>query len=284
MDNGENRLLVDLNADLLAEIDLGHTEEVWFTGQDGYKLQGWITYPPDFEPARQYPAILEIHGGPMGQYGRAFMHEFYFLAAQDYVVFWSNPRGGQGYGEDHLAAIANAWGTVDYDDVTAWADYMTAQPYVNPARTGVTGGSYGGYMTTLIIGRTDRFRAAVAQRVVSNLISFYGGSDLNGTRTENLIGTAQPPWEAFAQYWEQSPMRFIGHARTPTLVIHSEQDKRCPPEQGEQVFVALKRLGVETELIMFPEEGHDLSRNGRTDRRIARLNHILRWFDKYLKS
>jgi len=284
MDNGENRLLVDLNADLLAEIDLGHTEEVWFTGQDGYKLQGWITYPPDFDPARQYPAILEIHGGPMGQYGRAFMHEFYFLAAQDYVVFWSNPRGGQGYGEDHLAAIANAWGTVDYDDVTAWADYMTAQPYVNPARTGVTGGSYGGYMTTLIIGRTDRFRAAVAQRVVSNLISFYGGSDLNGTRTENLIGAAQPPWEAFAQYWKQSPMRFIGHARTPTLVIHSEQDKRCPPEQGEQVFVALKRLGVETELIMFPEEGHDLSRNGRTDRRIARLNHILRWFDKYLKS
>ncbi|MCA9545291.1 MAG: S9 family peptidase, partial [Myxococcales bacterium] len=143
--------------------------------------------------------------------------------------------------------------------------------------------SYGGYMTTLIIGRTERFKAAVAQRVVSNLISFYGGSDLNGTRTESLIGAAQPPWEAFAAYWQQSPMKTIGQARTPTLVMHSEQDKRCPPEQGEQVFVALKRLGVETELILFPDEGHDLSRSGRTDRRIARLHHIQRWFDRFLK-
>jgi len=283
MAGGETRLLVDLNADLLAEIDLGHTEEVWFAAPDGYKLHGWITYPPEFDPERPYPAILEIHGGPMGQYGRAFMHEFYFLAAHDYVVFWSNPRGGQGYGAAHLAAIANAWGTVDYDDVMAWTDYVAAQPYVDAARLGVTGGSYGGYMTTLIIGRTARFKAAVAQRVVSNLISFYGGSDLNGTRTESLIGATQPPWEAFEAYWQQSPMKAIGNARTPTLVIHSEQDKRCPPEQGEQVFVALKLLGVETELILFPEEGHELSRNGRTDRRIARLNHILRWFDTYLK-
>ena len=156
------------------------------------------------------------------------------------------------------------------------------RPYIDPARLGVTGGSYGGFMTTLIIGRTDRFKAAVAQRVLSNLVSFYGGSDLNGTRTESLIGAAQPPWEAIEEYWAQSPMKYIGQTRTPTLVLHSEQDKRCPPEQGEQVFVALKRLGVETELILFPEEGHELSRNGRTDRRIARLKHILRWFDTYL--
>mgnify|MGYP000844884027 FL=1 len=282
MDSGETRLLADPNEALLAEIDLGHTEEVWFEGADGYKLHGWITFPPDFDAARRYPSILEIHGGPMGQYGRAFMHEFYFLAAHDYVVYWSNPRGGQGYGAAHLAAIANRWGTIDYDDVMAWTDFMAAQPYIDPARLGVTGGSYGGFMTTLIIGRTNRFKAAVAQRVLSNLVSFYGGSDLNGTRTESLIGADQPPWEAIEQYWAQSPMKYIGQACTPTLVLHSEQDKRCPPEQGEQVFVALKRLGVETELILFPEEGHELSRNGRTDRRIARLNHILRWFDTYL--
>ena len=283
MADGETRLLADLNADWLAEIDLGHTEEVWFTAADGYKLHGWITFPPDFDPTRQYPSILEIHGGPMGQYGRAFMHEFYYLAAQDYVVYWSNPRGGQGYGEDHLAAIAGQWGTVDYEDVMAWTDFMAAQPYVDPTRMGVTGGSYGGYMTMLIIGRTQRFKAAVAQRVVSNLLSFYGGSDLNGRRAESLVGMDAPPWEAFAAYWQQSPMSAIGNARTPTLIIHSEQDKRCPPEQGEQVFVALKLLGVATELILFPDEGHELSRNGRTDRRIARLNHILRWFDGYLK-
>nr|MBP6803263.1 S9 family peptidase [Chloroflexota bacterium] len=282
MDSGETRLLADPNEALLAKIDLGHTEEVWFDGADGYKLHGWITFPPDFDATRRYPAILQIHGGPMGQYGRAFMHEFYFLAAHDYVIYWSNPRGGQGYGAAHLAAIANRWGTIDYDDVMAWTDFMAAQPYIDPARLGVTGGSYGGFMTTLIIGRTDRFKAAVAQRVLSNLVSFYGGSDLNGTRTESLIGAAQPPWEAIEEYWAQSPMKYIGQTRTPTLVLHSEQDKRCPPEQGEQVFVALKRLGVETELILFPEEGHELSRNGRTDRRIARLKHILRWFDTYL--
>ncbi|MBK8989335.1 MAG: S9 family peptidase [Chloroflexi bacterium] len=283
MDSGASRLLADPNADWLADVDLGHTEEVWFPAADGRQLHGWITFPPDFDPSRQYPSILQIHGGPMGQYGRAFMHEFYYLAAQGYIVYWSNPRGGQGYGQNHLAAIAGQWGTVDYDDVMAWADYLATQPYTDPARMGVTGGSYGGYMTTLIIGRTDRFKAAVAQRVVSNLLSFYGGSDLNGTRTQSLVGVVQPPWEAFGQYWAMSPMSAIGQAKTPTLVIHGEQDKRCPPEQGEQVFVALKLLGVETELILFPEEGHELSRNGRTDRRISRLNHILRWFDQYLK-
>jgi dipeptidyl aminopeptidase/acylaminoacyl peptidase len=283
MATGETRLLADPNADLLAELDLGHTEEVWFDGADGYKLHGWITFPPDFDPGKQYASILQIHGGPMTQYGRSFPHEFYFLAAQDYVVYWSNPRGGQGYGAAHLQAIAGRWGTVDYDDVMAWADYMAAQPYIDQARMGVTGGSYGGYMTTTIIGRTQRFQAAVAQRVVSNLISFYGSSDLNATRAESLVGLAQPPWDDLAAYWAQSPMKTIGAARTPTLVMHSEQDWRCPQEQGDQVYVALKRLGVDTELILFPEESHGLSRNGRTDRRIARLKHMQRWFEQYLK-
>ena len=280
--SGEKRLLADPNADLLAELDLGGVEEVWFSGADGYQLHGWVTFPPDFDPARQYPSILAIHGGPMTQYGRAFFHEFFYLAAQGYVVYWSNPRGGLGYGEGHLRAIAGHWGTVDYDDVLAWADWMAAQPYCDPARMGVAGGSYGGYMTGLIIGRTERFRAAVAERVVSNLISFYGSSDLSETRAESLFGLESPPWETLSAYWEQSPMSGIGRARTPTLVIHSEQDYRCPDEQGIQLFAALRRLGVPTELILFPEESHGLSRAGRTDRRIARLEHIRRWFDTFL--
>ncbi|MFO7682481.1 MAG: S9 family peptidase [Chloroflexota bacterium] len=280
---GEKRQLTHFNEDLLAEIDLGYTEEVWFKAADGADLHGWITFPPEFDPAQTYPSVLEIHGGPLSQYGRSFMHEFYFLAAQGYVVYWSNPRGGLGYGAAHAQAIENAWGTVDYDDVMAWADYLAQQPFIDPERMGVTGGSYGGFMTTLIIGKTDRFKTAVAQRVVSNLISFYGASDLNAIKAENLVGLTLPPWEDLDNYWAQSPMKYIGGAKTPTLVIHSEQDMRCPEDQGIQVFTALKRLGVPTELVLFPEESHGLSRAGRTDRRVARLHHIRRWLDSYLK-
>lgn len=146
---------------------------------------------------------------------------------------------------------------------------------------GVTGGSYGGYMTTTIIGRTDRFVAAVAQRVVSNFLSFYGSSDMNWG-AEYLFGAESRPWEDMENYWQQSPISRIGNAKTPTMVIHSEQDFRCDQEQGEQVFVALKRLGVDTELILLPGESHGVSRGGRTDRRIARLEHMIRWFARYL--
>jgi dipeptidyl aminopeptidase/acylaminoacyl peptidase len=146
---------------------------------------------------------------------------------------------------------------------------------------GVTGGSYGGYMTNWIIGHTRRFQAAVTQRCVSNLISMWGSSDFNWTFQVELNN--KPPFEDLQKFWDHSPMKYIGNARTPTLVIHNEMDLRCPIEQGEQVFVALQTLGVDSEMVRFPEEFHGLSRAGRTDRRIARLNHILRWFDKYLK-
>jgi dipeptidyl aminopeptidase/acylaminoacyl peptidase len=210
------------------------------------------------------------------------MHEFYFLAAHGYVVYFCNPRGGQGYGEEHARAIWNDWGGADYEDLMAWADFVQRKPYVDPHRMGVTGGSYGGYMTNWIIGHTDRFQAAVTQRSVSNLISMYGSSDYNWA-FQYEFGD-QPPWESFENYWRQSPMKYIGNAKTPTLVIHSENDLRCPVEQDEQVFVALKKLGVDTEMIRFPDEPHGLSRGGRTDRRVERLKHILRWFDRYLKQ
>lgn len=280
---GERRALTDFNREWLDEIAFGDIEEAPFTGPDGDRLDGWILTPPDFDPEQTYPSILEIHGGPQTQYGRFFMHEFHFLAAQGYVVYWCNPRGSQGYGEDFAAAIYNRWGTVDYADLMAWVDEAAKRPYIDRDRMGVTGGSYGGYMTIFIIGHTDRFQAAAAQRVVSNLISFYGSSDLHHG-AEFLMGTEQPPWEDLENYWRMSPIAHIGNAATPTLVIQSEQDLRCPQEQGEQVFVALKRLGVETELVLFPEEPHGLSRVGRTDRRVQRLEHIARWFERYLKD
>ena len=277
---GTAQRLTDCNDDWLAEVDLGQTEEVWYQGADDNDLQGWLVKPPGFDESQQYPAIIEIHGGPWLQYGRAFMHEFYYLAAQGYLVAFTNPRGGQGYGEAHAKAIDKTWGEADYADMMAWADYVEALPYVDRGRMGVTGGSYGGYMTTWIIGHTDRFKAAVAQRVVSNTISFWASSDVGFFFQD--IWSGKPPWEDLDRYWDQSPIKYLHNAKTPTLVMHSEQDLRCNQEQGEQVFRTLQWLGVESELVLFPEESHGLSRNGRTDRRIARLEHMKRWFDKYL--
>jgi len=277
-----DRQLTQLNRKFLDGIDLGSVEEVWFKGPDQNDLQGWIIKPPGFEPSKKYPSIMEIHGGPLTQYGKFFMHEFYYLASHGYVVYFSNPRGGRGYGEEHAKAIYGDWGRADYADLMVWADYMEKQPYIDPQRMGVTGGSYGGYMTVWIIGHTRRFKAAVTQRCVSNFVSMWGSSDFNWTFQQELGN--KPPFEDLQNFWEHSPIAYIGNARTPTLVLHNENDLRCPIEQSEQVFVALKTLGVDSEMVRFPNEFHGLSRTGRTDRRIARLNHILRWFDKYMKD
>ncbi len=282
MSSGRDQQLTRLNRAFLDRIDLGRLEEVWFKGPDNNDLQGWILKPPDFDPGRKYPSIMEIHGGPQTQYGNYFMHEFYYLAAHGYVVYFSNPRGGRGYGEENTKAIFGNWGGPDYADLMAWADYMEKQPYIDPHRMGVTGGSYGGYMTVWIIGHTPRFKAAVTQRCVSNFVSMWGSSDFNWTFQMELGN--KTPFEDLQTYWKHSPIAYIGNARTPTLVIHNEGDLRCPIEQSEQVFVALKKLGVDSEMVRFPDEFHGLSRTGRTDRRIARLNHILRWFDKYLNE
>ena len=281
MATSKERQLTRLNKHL-DWIDLGKVEEVWFKGPAGNDLQGWILKPPGFDATKKYPSIMEIHGGPLTQYGKFFMHEFYYLAAHGYVVYFSNPRGGRGYGEEHAKGIYGDWGNVDYADLMAWADYMAKRPYIDSDRMGVTGGSYGGYMTVWIIGHTQRFKAAVTQRCVSNFVSMWGSSDFNWTFQMELGN--KPPFEDLQNFWTHSPIAYIGNARTPTLVLHNEFDLRCPIEQGEQVFVALKKLGVDSEMVRFPDEFHGLSRTGRTDRRIARLNHILRWFDTYLKD
>ena len=278
----EDTQLITSNQKLLSNKDLGHFEEVKIKSASNYTVHGWILTPPSFDPKKKYPSILEIHGGPGVQYGNMFMHEFFYLAAQGYVIYFCNPRGSLGYGEKHTKAIWNNWGTVDYHDVMAFADYMSKKPYIDTKRMGVTGGSYGGYMTNWIITHTHKFAAAVSQRCVSNLLSMWSTSDFNWI-SEYEFGK-QPPWENPENYWRMSPLKYVGFAKTPTLIIHSERDFRCAIEQGEQMFVALKRQGVDTEMVLFPNESHGLSRGGRTDRRIARLQHILRWFDKYLKK
>jgi dipeptidyl aminopeptidase/acylaminoacyl peptidase len=268
------------NDEFLAELDLGHTEEIWFKGPDGNDLQGWVLYPPQFDPQKQYASILEIHGGPTAQYGNAFMHEFYTLAANDLVVYYTNPRGGTGYGDAHCKAIWGDWGNRDYADLMAWVDLIADKPFIDQRRMGVTGGSYGGYMTVWIIGHTNRFKAAVSQRCVSNLTSMWGSSDGNWV-FQQIFGN-KTPFEDVEVFWKHSPIAYIGNAKTPTLIIHSENDLRCPIEQSEQVFVALKYLDVPTEMLRFPDESHGLSRNGRTDRRVMRLKSMQRWFNQYL--
>lgn len=281
LSESEPKILTKLNTSLFEEISLGEMEEVWFKGPDDNDLQGWILKPPNFSPDQQYPSIMEIHGGPLAQYGFFLMHEFYYLAGQGYVVYFCNPRGGQGYGVAHSKAIYHGkWGTVDYADLMAWADLVQEKPYIDPDRMGVTGGSYGGYMTVWIIGHTDRFRAAVSQRCVSNLISMWGSSDFNWSF--QAIFDDKAPYENLDVLWECSPIKHIGSATTPTLIIHSMQDLRCAIEQSEQVYVALKNLGVETEFLMFPDSPHGVSRTGRTDRKIVRLEGILDWFERYL--
>ena len=280
MASKQSKQVTRLNQDLINNLDLGQMETLWIQGPDGNQLQGWVLKPPGFDPNQKYPSILEIHGGPITQYGFFFMHEFYYLAAQGYVVHFCNPRGGRGYGEEHARAIWGDWGNRDYADIMAWTDHIARLPYIDTGRMGVTGGSYGGYMTVWIIGHTQRFKAAVTQRCVSNLLSMWGSSDMNWVFQHTLEAGA--PFEDLEKHWDHSPIKYIGNAQTPTLVIHSENDLRCPIEQGEQVFVALKRLGVDTEMVRFPGEFHGLSRTGRTDRRIKRLNHIARWFNQYL--
>ncbi len=281
LEGGAPRRITRINDRVLGNVDLGEIEEIWFKGRDGNDLHGYILKPPGFSAKKKYPSILEIHGGPMVQYGELFMHEFYFLAANGYVVFFSNPRGSQGYGEKHSKAIWGCWGKADYGDVMAWTDLVVRKPYIDRRRMGVTGGSYGGFMVNWIIGHTGRFAAAVTQRSIVNMISKYGTGDYNWL-LEYRFGN-KAPWEAVDSYWDQSPLKYFGKVKTPTMVIHSEEDHRCPIAEGEQTFVALKKLGVDTEMVRFPEEPHGLSRVGRTDRRIQRLRHILRWFDKYLK-
>ena len=277
---GQNRQLTRLNA-WLERIDLGKVNEIWYKGPDKNDLQGWVLTPPGFNPKKKYPSILEIHGGPLTQYGYFFMHEFYYLAAHDYVIYFTNPRGGRGYGEKHAKAIFGNWGDKDYVDLMAWTDLVQKEPYIDKERMGVTGGSYGGYMSIWIVGHTNRYKAAVTQRCVSNFISEWGSSDLNWSFETELNN--KPPYEDLNYYWDHSPIKYIGNCKTPMLVIHNEGDMRCPIEQGEQVFVALKRLGVDTAFVRFPDEFHGLSRGGRTDRRIVRLDSILEWFEKYLK-
>jgi dipeptidyl aminopeptidase/acylaminoacyl peptidase len=273
--------LTDLNPMLRDNLKLGKTREIMFDSFDGTKVQGFLLTPPDFSPSKKYPSILEIHGGPRTQYAFTFFHEMQMLAASGYVVFYTNPRGGSGRGETWADAIAGGWGDLDYKDCMAAADWLEKQKYIDKNRMGVTGGSYGGYMTNWIIGHTNRFKAAVTQRSVVELKAFFGSSDLGWTLEREFNGF---PWTNPSNYEKCSPLTYSKKVKTPVLILHNEKDLRCSIEQAEQMFTMLKVLGKKVEFVRFPDEPHGLSRHGRPDRRLARLNWILKWMNTYLKK
>jgi len=278
--DGKEKRLTELNADLLAQLDLTSPEVFSYKGVDGWDCQGWVLKPPGFRSGQRYPAILEIHGGPHAMYGHAFFHEMHYLAAQGYVVVYTNPRGSQGYGQEFTNACRGDWGGKDYQDIMLGLDAVIEGGYVDTSRLGVTGGSYGGYMTGWVVTQTDRFKAAVTQRSVTNRYSFYGTSDIGP-----LFGESEfpgNPWENHDVLFERSPVHHVQDIRTPLLIIHSEEDLRCPIEQSEELFIALKRMRRTVEFARFPGENHELSRSGKPKHRIERLERIAGWFKRYL--
>jgi dipeptidyl aminopeptidase/acylaminoacyl peptidase len=278
--NGSGKVtrLTNANKSFFNSLDLTEPEEVVF--QNGrVKIQGWILKPPGFRSGRKHPTLLEVHGGPMCQYGYTFFHEMHLLAAQGYVVVFSNPRGSDGFGTHFRCCIDGKWGTIDYEDCMAVVDDMVKRPYVDGKRLGILGGSYGGFMTTWTVGHTDRFKAAVTQRQAGNEYSFFGSSDFGFYQYYEYKAF---PWEDPMKYLERSPNFYVGNINTPLLVVHSENDYRCPLSQAEELFVALKMQKKTVELVQFEGEPHGLSRGGKPQNRLERLNRIVGWFKKYL--
>lgn len=280
-DGNNERRLTNVNRDILNTLEFSEPKAFWLDRPDGGRVQGWLLMPPSYREGEKYPLVLQIHGGPHMSYGNVYFHEFQLMAARGYIVLYTNPRGSQGYGQGYSDAILNDWGGVDYDDIMACLDYAISQGNVDEQRLGVAGGSYGGYMVTWIIGHTQRFKAAVASRMVSNLVSAWGSGDFTWMLWNwELEGM---PQERMALYMERSPISYVQQIHTPLLITHAEDDLRTNIEQGDQMYTALKVLKREVKMLRFPSGGHDISRTGKPSLRVERLGHILDWFDQHLK-
>ncbi|MEW6723963.1 MAG: S9 family peptidase [Bacillota bacterium] len=281
LDTGAEHRLTRVNAELTDELLLSAPVPFTFSGALDEPVEGWVMPPAQREPGRRCPAILEIHGGPHVAYGYAFMHEFQVLAGLGYAVVFSNPHGSQGYGQSFVAATRHDWGGKDYQDVMAAMEYAVAHfDFIDPERLGVTGGSYGGYLTNWIIGQTNRFRAAVTQRSTCNRYSQFGTSDVGYFNGDFEFDGH--PWDNPQHYLERSPITYVKQVQTPLLIIHSENDLRCPIEQAEQFYTALKLLRKEVVMVRFAGENHELSRSGKPVNRVERLKQIIGWFEKHL--
>jgi dipeptidyl aminopeptidase/acylaminoacyl peptidase len=278
---GAVRVLTQLNADLLGARRLGEVGEIrWKSSKDQREIQGWLIKPPGFDAAKKYPLILEIHGGPFAAYGPNYTTELQVMAAAGYVVLYANPRGSTSYGAEFGNLIHHAYPGDDYDDLMSGVDAVIAQGYVDPDNLFVTGGSGGGVLTAWIVGKTDRFRAAVVAKPVINWASFVLTADVNSFFYKYWFGAQ--PWEQPEQYWKRSPLSLVGNVKTPTMLLTGESDYRTPISESEQYYQALKLRNVDTVLVRIPEASHGMV--ARPSNLVAKIDNILAWFERYRKK
>jgi acylaminoacyl-peptidase len=275
------RRLTHLNGDLFAQKQLGEVEEIWWESSfDGRRIQGWIMRPPGFDESRDYPLILEIHGGPFTNYGDRFTAELQLFAAAGYVVFYTNPRGSTSYGEEFGNLIHHAYPGNDYDDLMSGVDAVIARGYIDESQLFVTGGSGGGVLSSWIIGKTDRFRAAAVQKPVINWYSFVLYADNPSFFWKYWF--PGPPWEHQEHYMARSPISLVGNVSTPTMLITGEEDYRTPIPEIEQYYAALKIRGIDAAMVRVPDASHGIA--NKPSNLVAKVNYILGWFERYRVS
>jgi dipeptidyl aminopeptidase/acylaminoacyl peptidase len=281
VDGSSERKLTSFNAKVLAEVAFSDAERFEFTSVGGLKIESWLMKPYGYEAGKKYPVVLYIHGGPHSGYGENWFDEFQNLAAAGMFVLFTNPRGSSGYGADFTYVTRGKWGGDDYLDLMKAVDIVARRPEVDSTRMGVTGGSYGGFMTAWVTTKTTRFKAAETDRMISDWTYWYGASDAQGLTEYEFYGK---PWDNFAMYDTLSPIRGVRKVRTPTLMVQSEDDFRTPMGNAELWYMALKKQGVPVELVRYPRSTHELSRSGEPWLLVDRLGRLRQWFSYWLRD
>ncbi len=278
---GAERRLTSFNDSLVKQVAVIPADTFWFNGVGGLKIEGWLMKPYGYQPGKHYPLVLSIHGGPHSNYGNVFFPEFQMLAGQGYWLLFTNPRGSSGYGHDFTFSTRGRWGMEDYQDLMQAVDVAIARTKggVDTTRMAVLGGSYGGFMTNWVVGHTSRFRVAESDRSIFNWYSWYGSSDAQGLTDYEFNGA---PWESDSLYRVLSPMAYANNMRTPMLIVHSEDDKRTPITDGEQLFMSLRKRGIPAEFVRYPRSYHGLSRTGPPWLLVDRLERIRTWFAHWI--
>ncbi len=280
LDGGKERKLTELNKDVLAHKKLGEVKEIWYeSSHDGQKVQGWIMTPPDFDPKKKYPLLLEIHGGPFANYGDRFSPELQMIASKGFVVLYTNPRGSTSYGEKFANLIHHNYPNNDYDDLMSGVDAVINEGYADPERLFITGGSGGGVLTSWSIGKTNRFQAAVVAKPVINGYSWALTADISGVVDYWFPGM---PWDHEEHFMKRSPISLVGNVKTPTMLLTGEQDYRTPMSESEQYYQALKLQKVPSALVRIQEASHGIA--AKPSNLLSKVAYITSWFDKFDKK